>query len=194
MLFRSQSALALQQVRLAQSSLARSHGAPMMPEAVVREEQLVRIELDLLKLESERRGKVNEQTLARQRLGKMDELAAQMQARPIFRAVVKRMNVAFVPYTQLDGVLTGSRVFGCTWGLVNCKDVGAIKEVVPGEVVLPDPWGNQARGQYVVLDLTDHDAARSKTLRVRGDGVEAVQSPTPTPQRGSEPVPMVSVR
>ena len=34
-------------------------------------------------------------------------------------------------------------------------------------MILPDPWGNQARGQYAVLNLADHEAAKSKTLRVR---------------------------
>jgi hypothetical protein len=48
-----------------------------------------------------------------------------------------------------------------------CKQVGVVAEVVPGEVVLPDPWGNMARGQYAVLNLSDGLAARAKMLRVR---------------------------
>jgi hypothetical protein len=40
--------------------------------------------------------------------------------------------------------------------------------MVPGEVVQADPWGSQVRGEYVVLNLTEHEAARSKTLRIRG--------------------------
>ena len=52
-------------------------------------------------------------------------------------------------------------------GIFLCKPVGRVGEIVSGEVILPDPWGNQARGQYAVLDLLDHDAARAKTLRVR---------------------------
>ena len=66
------------------------------------------------------------------------------------------------------------------------KSVGKIAELVPGEVVLPDPWGNLARGQYAVLDLREHESAKSKVLRVRGPGL-----PTrPT----EEPPPTVSVR
>jgi len=48
--------------------------------------------------------------------------------------------------------------------------VGTVSELVPGEVVQPDPWGASTRGQYAVLDLRDHRSARSKTLRVRSSG------------------------
>jgi len=87
--------------------------------------------------------------------------------------VESRIEVAFVPYTQLDGAKEGNEVYDCVWGLFWCKPVGTMSELVPGEVILPDPWGNQARGQYAVLDLTDHSAAMSKTLRVRPGTVAA---------------------
>jgi hypothetical protein len=57
-----------------------------------------------------------------------------------------------------------------------CRPVGTVSEVVPGEVILPDPWGNQTRGQYAVLNLQDRDAARAKTLRVRSWSGAGTQS------------------
>ena len=46
-------------------------------------------------------------------------------------------------------------------------DVGRVAEVLPGEVVTQDPWGTIARGQYAILELSDHDAAKEKVLRAR---------------------------
>jgi hypothetical protein len=62
---------------------------------------------------------------------------------------------------------TGARVLSCTWGLLFCRDVGAVTEIVPGEVVTEDPWGDLARGQYVVIVLTDAEAVREQVLRLR---------------------------
>ena len=56
-------------------------------------------------------------------------------------------------------------------GAFSCSHVGTVREMVPGEVVLPDPWGNQARGQYAILDLSDKSAMQNKLLRVRGGQV-----------------------
>jgi len=48
-----------------------------------------------------------------------------------------------------------------------CRTVGHVGEVLPGEVVTQDPWGEIARGQYAVLALDDKDAVRERVLRVR---------------------------
>lgn len=165
---RVQANLQMQQLTLAQRSLANASGAPPMPELLVREDQLVRIELEVLRLESEQRTKGAERKVLAQKLAKIDEMEQKLKGRPIFRAIESRMDVAFVPYTQIDGVAVGADVYDCVWGLFHCKRVGKVTEVVPGEVILPDPWGNQARGQYAVMSLSDHDSAKSKTLRIRG--------------------------
>jgi hypothetical protein len=52
-----------------------------------------------------------------------------------------------------------------------------VSQMVPGEVVQADPWGSQVRGEYVVLDLTEHEAARAKTLRIRTWGRSAAVPP-----------------
>jgi hypothetical protein len=57
-----------------------------------------------------------------------------------------------------------------------------VTEVLPGEVIVPDPWGSLARGQYAVIELDDQHAAQSKTLRVRAPGarVAGVGGPKPS--------------
>lgn len=132
-----------------------------------REERLTRVELELMNLESELRSKRAQHEQLGEKVAMIDELELQLHARPIFQAMSRSLEVAFIPYTQIEGVNEGNAVYDCLWGLLFCEPVGRVAELVPGEVILTDPWGNQARGQYAVLDLSDHDAARSKSLRVR---------------------------
>lgn len=162
-----QSDSAMHEVALAQKSIAARGGTAPMPALLIREDEAVRIEIEMLKLEADLRTKVAEKRILGEKLAKLDEIETQLKGRPIFRAIAQSVDVAFVPYTQIDGVKKGGTVYECTWGLFNCRSVGVVAELVPGEVVLPDPWGSQARGQYVVLSLHDHDAAKSKSLRVR---------------------------
>ena len=53
-------------------------------------------------------------------------------------------------------------------------------EILPGEVIVPDPWGSMARGQYAVMELQDQHAAQSKTLRVRPAGGSAPRVTSPS--------------
>jgi hypothetical protein len=162
-----QSEALLRETRVTARAAASHEGGPVTGEALVRQEQGIRVELELTRLASETRAKQAQKRALLQRIGKIDELSAQLRGRPIFRAIERSLDVAFAPYTQMDGVDRGAEVYSCVWGLFFCRQVGSVAEVVPGEVVLPDPWGNQARGQYVVLELNDHESAKAKTLRVR---------------------------
>jgi hypothetical protein len=164
---RMQVGLQVSHIALARKSLAAGGGSIPMPELVARQEQLVRIDLEMLKLEAEQRTKTAQKRLITEKLGKIIEVEAQLKARPIFRAVDRSIDVAFVPYSQIDGMREGGRVLDCVWGLFACKTVGTVTEIVPGEVILPDPWGTQARGQIVVLELGERESAKSRTLRVR---------------------------
>lgn len=178
---RVQHQAALNQAYAAQRSLSKN-GGMLMPEAIAREEQTVRIEIETARLESEQRAKRAEKKVVLAKLAKMDELEAQLKGRPLFRATDKAIEVAFVPYTQIDGVVANAVVYDCIWSVFRCKPVGSISELVPGEVILPDPWGNPARGQYVVLRLDQHAAARSKVLRVRSGGATLPSAAPDAPQ------------
>jgi hypothetical protein len=133
------------------------------------EQQSLRFELDAMRLTSDIRAKQVQVDTLSERISKNDQIAVQLRNKPIFRAAERRVNVAFVPYTQLEGVVRGARVFDCVLGLFWCDSVGWVDEVLPGEVVVPDPWGSLARGQYAVLNLKVPDAAKAKILRIRGN-------------------------
>lgn len=156
----------VRETTLAQRALTQS-GAPLTPELVARDEQAIHVELETLRLQSDRRSKQAQRAAVAGRIAKIDDLDTQLRGRPLYRAIDRRIDLAFVPYTQLDGVHAGATVYSCVWGLFSCTPVGAVTEVVEGEVMLPDPWGTLTRGQYAVLDLWEREAAKSKVLRVR---------------------------
>lgn len=156
-----------QETALVRQDLSRAGTRPSMPELIARQEQLVRIELEIARLGAELRSRRAQQGALRQRVEKIDELSAQLRARPLYQASERNVDLAFVPYTQLEGVGPGADVYDCVWGIFACERVGAVTELVPGEVILPDPWGTQTRGQYAVLALEDRTAGQSKVLRIR---------------------------
>src|SRR5262249_18397519 len=139
-------------------------GRPATPDMSAQQDQLVRIELGILRLDAELRGKEAQKGAAKDELAKIDELLADMSARPVFRAIEQSQSVAFVPYTQLSGVNRGAEVFECrVWGLFDCRRVGSVNALLDGEVAMQDPWGSMARGQYALMTLDDLSAVRQKT-------------------------------
>lgn len=138
-----------------------------MPEVVARQEQVTRVEVEIIQLRAQRRGLVAMRDMAQRNLARMQEALEQIRTRPLYRATQANMDVAFVPYEQIDGVYVGAEVTECTFWIFACRPVGRIAEIVPGEVVTQDPWGETARGRYAVLDLDDPRAVEERILRVR---------------------------
>ncbi|MBX3203725.1 MAG: hypothetical protein KF764_01590 [Labilithrix sp.] len=143
----------------------RDKGLPS--ELMTTQERDARLALDLIRLESEKRALVAQRAISVESLGRIDDVLKQLKARPLYRAVEANTDIAFVPYTQLDDVEVGADLVSCRWVLFRCRHVGRVAEVLPGEVVAHDPWSQQARGQYIILDLDEHGAAKEKILRAR---------------------------
>ncbi len=138
-----------------------------MPEVAAGDERDARIEVEIERLRAEARGHRTLRATAIASLATQRSLLAEVEARPLHRAMKVATDVAFIPYTQLKSVKPGSRVMDCFWGVFACHAVGHVGEVLPGEVVTQDPWGEMARGQYAVLVLDDAEAVRERVLRVR---------------------------
>ena len=145
-----------------------THGEARMPDISASAEHEVRIELELVRLGAERRGLEALRRVAAERLADERALLADIEARPLYRAMRGATDVAFIPYEQLEGVTPGDDIMACLWGLMQCRDVGEVTELLPGEVVTEDPWGELARGRYAILKLHEPDAIREKVLRIRG--------------------------
>jgi hypothetical protein len=140
----------------------------LSPEMVQQNDHLVRIELELLKLEADQRSRTTEVQSLTDQMKKSDELIAEIKSRPVFSAVEAEQNVAFVPYTQIEGVKKGAALYDCDlWSIFFCRKVGEVENMLPGEVSMNDPWGSPARGRYAMLSLSEASAATAKVLHVR---------------------------
>ncbi len=170
----------LSQVHLTQKALHGGAAHFLTPEMLMQQDQAVRVQCEMIRLEAEKRSKIAERRTLDEELGKLEELLAQLKGRPIFRALEADTNVAFVPYTQIEGVRQGAEIYDCIWGVFACKSVGHVTQLLPGEAVVQDPWGSPARGQFAVLDLANPKAAQAKTLRVRPMG-PSMGTPSPSP-------------
>lgn len=142
--------------------------AESSPELAQKQEQIVRNDIELTKLESERRVKEKELEAAKGRLPQLAELDAELQKQPLIRATRSGSTAAFAPYAQIEGLKRGASVYHCRmWGLFLCDAVGKVTEILPGEVTNSDAFGGNTRGQYVLLQLTNPEAIRARTLRAR---------------------------
>ena len=144
-----------------------SAGAGTLPDVAASEEHASRMVIELMRLQAEKRSLTALRSASERGLARERDLLGELKSRPLFRAMTRSTDVGFVPYSQLDGVHVGAPVMACTWSLFFCHRVGEVSEILDGEVVTKDPWGDLARGQYVILHLDDQDAIQDKLLRIR---------------------------
>jgi hypothetical protein len=149
------------------NSGSKASASERSPEVLKFDEQQIRIELEIGRMQAECRAAESKRRTSLASLESIKKVEEDLRTRPLYRAMTEKTDLAFVPYSQLSGLRSGDLVFRCTWGVILCEHVGTVKEVVPGEVVTQDPWGELARGQYVVLNMRDNSALNEKVLRVR---------------------------
>jgi hypothetical protein len=139
------------------------------PEVAAAHERELRLELEISRLEAEKRGLEATMRAAGEGVEQAGRLVEEIKARPLFRVLEAPTDVVFVPYSQLDAVAPGAGVLACRLAVFGCRKVGRVQSIVPGEAITKDPWGNTARGQYALVELDDGTAIREKVLRVRLD-------------------------
>jgi len=124
------------------------------------EQWLLRRELDRARLDKEnalgRRPPLS-QRLANIQLRKaeQDAVVKRLEGSPYLRAVNNKVVLAFVPYQNLRNVKLGTKLYGCAWGLVACRNVGKVTAVLEGEVQDVHPHDETVqRGVMVEIDVS----------------------------------------
>jgi hypothetical protein len=104
-------------------------------------------------------------------LERQDKIVGSLKQSAWIRAINDGAAVAFVPYANLPNAKKGAPLYACKLGMVFCRHVGEVLEVLPGEVTSKHPnRDKQLRGQLVELKLDeeDADAAADDVLFVGG--------------------------
>ena len=128
---------------------------------------LLRREVEKAKLDKEnalgRKVPLN-QRLESLKLRKADQEAVvkRLEASPYLKAIDQKIVLAFVPYQNLRNVKIGTKLYGCSWGLVACSNVGKVTAVLEGEVDNVHPHDESIqRGVMVEIDVSSSAAGDS---------------------------------
>jgi hypothetical protein len=106
-----------------------------------------------------------EVSMTEEAITRQDRLLLSIQNFPYLRAAEQKLTVAFVPYTNDGKTNPGTPIYGCSLGVLFCRQVGRIEEVLDGEVVDKHPFFNkELRGLLVRVDFKDPKWDRSQVL------------------------------
>ena len=88
---------------------------------------------------------------------------------PYLRAKDGKVVLAFVPYQNLKHIKIGTKLYGCSWGLVMCSRVGKVKATIEGEVQDIHPHDQSVqRGVMVEIELSTPSAEGNTVLFAGG--------------------------
>jgi hypothetical protein len=139
------------------------------------EQWVVHNDIETRKLERE--DAIGERVPLQQRLASLalrrdeqKELVKQLEVSPYLRATSGTAYLAFVPYRNLGNVTIGkTKLYACSWGLINCHTVGKITALIDGEVQEQHPHDESVqRGQMVEIQLSTPSAANESVLFAGG--------------------------
>jgi hypothetical protein len=91
------------------------------------------------------------------------------QDNPYFVAAqsTKAVEMAFLPFDNQDAASVDAPVYDCTLSFVWCRKVGIVSRIFSEEERATNPiFKTDIRGTFIQLDLTGHEAVKSKTLFV----------------------------
>jgi hypothetical protein len=97
-----------------------------------------------------------------------DAVVHRLEQSPYMRAISHNVVLAFVPNSN-HSVKLGTKLYGCSWGLVMCSRVGKVTATIDGEVTDAHPHDDTIeRGIMVEIELTTPSAADDKVLFAGG--------------------------
>ncbi len=117
------------------------------------------------------------------RIKEQEAVVHRLEQSPYLRAVNGKVVLAFVPYSNLRHIKTGTKLYGCSWGLVMCSRVGKIKGTIDGEVQDIHPHDQSVqRGIMVEIELTTPSAEGNSVLFAGGSrdvcpGADSAEAP-----------------
>ncbi len=134
-------------------------------DVLVMKQEFQRSVIESAHLRRERDNGVRLIGLLQESIASYDQLLVELDNSPYKRALVERVNLAFVPYENLDEVSEGRALYGCSAGLIWCRPVGRVITTLDGEVAVNHPLRSElVRGLMIEIDLDDASWAEEKAL------------------------------
>jgi hypothetical protein len=146
------------------ADLGHAEGAKDAPKTP--EQWMLRLKVDEAQLEREnaigRRAPLQQRIEAlKLRMADADQLVSRLAQSPYLKAVDHRVVLAFVPYDNKH-MKMGAKLYGCSWGIVACSNVGKITAILDGEVTNQHPNNESThRGQLVEIDVSEWAAGQT---------------------------------
>ena len=102
-------------------------------------------------------------------LARQDKIVDGLRNSAYLKALADHATVALVPYTNLDHVAAGTKLYACKVSMLWCHEVGNVIAVLPGEVQVKNPHRDQTvRGSMIEMQMTDNAAAQDEVLFAGG--------------------------
>jgi len=107
----------------------------------------------------------NNRDRLRESIARQDQIIDGVKQSAYLKALADNASVALVPYDNLENVAKGTALYACRVEMLLCHQVGRIRDVLPGEVIVKHPTReSMLRGRMVVMELTEPLAAQREVL------------------------------
>lgn len=98
-------------------------------------------------------------------LKRQDQIINGVTSSAYMRAVADGATVALVPYSNLKNVEPGTSLYACRIAMLICREVGTVKDILPGEVTVKEPKGDSVvRGRMISMQMSEPEAAQDEVL------------------------------
>ncbi|MGE0870409.1 MAG: hypothetical protein AB7P03_17735 [Kofleriaceae bacterium] len=144
-----------------------SAGMPQTPEQWLLHRELERAKLDRDNAAGRRVPLMQRLDTLKLRQADQEALVQRLAASPYVRAVNQKVVLVFVPYQNLKNVKIGTKLYGCSWGLIACSNVGKVTTILDGEVQDVHPHDESIQ-RGVMLEVEISTAAAGQSVLFAG--------------------------
>jgi hypothetical protein len=100
---------------------------------------------------------------------RQDQIIAGVNNSAYMKAVAAGSTVALVPYSNLKNMEPGTSLYACRVAMLVCREVGTVKEILPGEVNVKEPNKDSiVRGRMITMQMSEPEAAENEVLFAGG--------------------------
>jgi hypothetical protein len=144
----------------ATQAIGRRKGGELSIDSLRLRQDFMRGSLEVAKAQDDRQAFAAAQAAIDRSISRYDELLKVLSEAPLLKALNSRIATAFVPYENIGNAHVGSAVFACRVGMLACRKVGQVKNILSGEVSAHSPIESRnVRG--LMLELALDDTGRS---------------------------------